>query len=99
MSFAAGMAAGMGGGIGVGVAIGTTSGEKQARDKLCRHFENHGITLQDQKGKQILIDDALDDALRCNASEKRTLPVVLLVVGLLVSASIAGVLYFVVANG
>lgn len=64
-----------------------------------QYFESQRITLQDQQGKQVLIDEALDEALRCESSETRTVLTVLLVVGLLVAAGIAGAIYLMAANG
>jgi len=95
MSFGAGLAAG----IGIGIAVGVSSGTKQARDKLGQYIESQGITLQDQQGKQVAIDDVLDLALRCGDSKRQKVVIVTLVLGLLVAALVGVAFYFLVTHG
>lgn len=95
MSFGAGFAAG----IGAGIAIGMSSGAKQARNKLGEYCESQGITLRDQHGKQVAIDDALDQALWCGGSERRKTVMLWLTLGLLVTASVGVAIYLLVAHG
>ena len=95
MSFGAGLAAG----IGAGIAIGISSGAKQARDKLGQYFESQGISLRDQQGKQVAIDDVLDQALCSRDSKGRKIAIVLVALGLLVVASVGVVVFFLVAHG
>ncbi len=90
MSFGAGMAAG----IGAGVAIGMSTGARQSRDKLARSFECQGITLLDRQGKKISLDDALDHARHCEDSSGRTVAIVLIGLGLLLTMSLGVAAYF-----
>ena len=94
MSFGAGMAAG----IGAGIAIGISSGSKQARDKMGQYFASQGITLRDSYGEQVEIEDALDQALRCNTKCQKNL-IVFLALGLLATALAGVAFYFLVLAG
>ena len=95
MSFGAGFAAG----IGAGIAIGIHSGAKQTRDKLDKYFESESLTLRDQQGNQVAIDDALDKALRGADQRGRRPANAVLAFGLLVVMCIGVAIYLLVGRG
>jgi len=91
--------AGFAAGIGVGIAIGMSSGTQQARDKVRKYFESHGITLHDAGNKPIVTEETLDEAPRCENPKRRKMLVVLPLVGLTAAATTAVIIYFAVARG
>ena len=63
MSFAAGIGPGIGIGIAVGFGAGIAAGKKKAADELRRYMESHTVTIRDDQGEQMLMDDFLQQAL------------------------------------
>jgi hypothetical protein len=86
-------------GIGAGIAIGISSGTQQARDKLRKYFESRGITLHDARDKPIVIEDTLDEALRCEHPKSRARLMTLLLLGCLVAATAGVIVYFAATRG
>ncbi len=92
MSFAAGIGAGIAIGIGSGMAIG----HKKAAEDLRQYTEAHNITIQDETGQPIPLDDFLDAALKSKAKKNQKLILILsLVLGVMMLLGIVAYLYVV----
>lgn len=81
------MAAGIPIGIGVGFAAGLASGKKQARDVIERNLhdltERHTITIQNQAGQLVSIDEFLNEALSGYDEKHRKSYIAMMIIGVL----------------
>jgi hypothetical protein len=83
----------MGAGMGAGIAIGMTSGQKKAVSQIRDYLVTHELTVHDRAGKEVLLDEVLDDAVgsQCCATGgwRAAVGIAVLLVGLLVFAALA----------
>ena len=50
-------------GLAIGIGTGIAIGKKKALDDLRKYSEQHNITVQNQEGQPVSIDDFIDEAL------------------------------------
>ena len=94
MSMGAGMAVGMGAGMGAGIAAGIATGQKQARNRIREYAELQGTTLQNAAGKPLDWDEFLDESLLCCGGTRKSVALVLGLVGGLVLLAAGLTLFF-----
>ena len=92
------IAAGIPIGLAIGLGTGIGIGKKKAHDSLREYSEQHNITIQNEEGQPVSIDDFLDEALRMSDTRnKKVLFIISLVLGLLLLLGI--VVFFLFDKG
>ena len=78
----------MGAGMGAGIAIGVASGEKRAVQQIRDHMLANELTIHDRMGKEVDLDQVLNEATRTqrNQSKRVVVTLALVIVGLIALA-------------
>jgi len=79
--------------MGSGIACGVAAGKRKARDDFRDFAERHNITIQNQEGKPVSLDEFLNEALGIDDAKHKKVAIVAALVGALVFLGTA-FLYF-----
>ena len=90
MSFAVGIGAG----IAVGMATGIAAGQKRARDNIASYVNSNHMTIQNDRGEPVAVEEFLDGASRAQFESNQGLLVVGIAIGLLLLVLLIGIVFF-----
>jgi hypothetical protein len=87
MSDGGGFAVGIGAGMASGMAIGLAGGRKKAREDILKYSASRAITVRDQSGEELPMEQFLDEALP--TEKKSRAGIIVLLAGLVIVLGIA----------
>ncbi len=90
MSFAAGIGAG----IAIGIATGVAAGQKRARDNISSYVKSNNMTIQNDKGETVSVEEFLEEASRVDFERNRGLIVLGIGIGVLLLVLLIGIFLF-----
>ena len=90
MSFAAGIGAG----IAIGMATGIAAGQKRARDNISGYVKSNNMTIQNDRGETVSVEEFLDAASRVDFERSKGLLVVSLAIGVLLLVLLIAIALF-----
>ncbi len=90
MSFAVGIGAG----IAIGIASGVAAGQKRVRDNISSYVKSNNMTIQNDKGETVSVEEFLEEASGVGFERNRGLLVLGIVIGVLLLALLIGIVLF-----
>jgi hypothetical protein len=90
MSFAAGIGAG----IAIGMATGIAAGQKRAHDNISSYVKSNHMTIQNDRGETVSVEEFLDGASRVQFESNKGLLVLGIVLGVLLLVLLIGIALF-----
>ena len=90
MSFAVGIGAG----IAIGIATGVAAGQKRARDNISSYVKSNHMTIQNDKGETVSVEEFLEEASRVDFERNKGLLVLGIVIGVLLLVLLMGIVLF-----
>ena len=90
MSFAAGIGAG----VAIGMATGIAAGQKRARDNISSYVKSKHMTIQNDMGETVSVEEFLDAASRVDFERNKGLLVVSIAIGMLLLVLLLGIALF-----
>jgi preprotein translocase subunit SecY len=90
MSFAVGIGAG----IAIGIATGVAAGQKRARDNISSYVKSNNMTIQNDKGQTLSVEEFLEASSRVDFERNRGPLVLGIVIGVLLLVLVVGIVLF-----
>lgn len=90
MSFAVGIGAG----VAIGIATGVAAGKKRVRDNISSYVKSNNMTIQNDKGEMVSVEEFLEEASGIDFERNRGLLVFGIVIGVLLLMILIGIVLF-----
>ena len=85
---------GIGAGIAIGLASGVAAGQKRVCNKISSYVKSNNMTIQNDKGETVSVEEFLEEALRVDFERNRGLIVLGIGIGVLLLVLLIGIVLF-----